>query len=80
MSRVVIEVDECSKNIRSFESIRPFVLSETSVRLEVNVSMFLIRLFLGLKPEFQRLFYKNDKHACKSREMCKFANLKMEKD
>lgn len=56
MSRVVIEVDECSKNIRSFESIRPFVLSGTSVRLEVNVSMFLIRLFLGLKPEFQRLF------------------------
>lgn len=58
MSRVVIEVDECSKNIRSFESIRPFVLSGTSVRLEVNVSMFLIRLFLGLSRNFSVSFYK----------------------
>lgn len=47
MSRVVIEVDECSKNIRSFESIRPFVLSGTSVRLNANVSMFFKTGFWG---------------------------------
>ena len=81
MSRVVIEVDECSKNIRSFESIRPFVLSGTSVRLNANVSMFLIQAFGGTKAWIQCPFFiKNDKHACKSREMCKFADLKTERN
>ena len=66
MSRVVIEVDECSKNIRSFGSKREHVFNPTFLGPEAGISA--------------SLFIKNDKHACKSREMCKFANLKMEKD
>jgi len=59
MSRVVIEVDECSKNIRSFESIRPFVLSGTFVRLNANVSMFLRQAFGGTEARItMSVFYK----------------------